>query len=173
MSELDVLRELEARTHLLSAEGDTGALRGNAFLFTHAAVTALGSATWALVKAPAAGDNIDGLRIDKIINRQTLEIVDIVLGAGAPGQEPSWQLKGPGDSSLVVPVSSGPTQPHDQQSPDLAALMDRVDAIGDMLADVGQELPRNTAELARVAGLLDRAIVEVEKLSAQGLRLRF
>lgn len=171
--ELNLLRDLENRTHLLSTPGEPPALRRNAWLFTRAAVLALGAETWALVKAPPGSEQIEGVCIDKIIHRQSLEIVDIVYAAGASNQAPAWQLHGPGESAWIVPVEPGSTPPDRGTVPDVATLIDRVDAIGDLLADLSQELPRNTAELARVASLLERAIQEVDTLSAQGLRVRF
>jgi hypothetical protein len=173
MAELDLLRDLESRSHLLSTPGDQAELKRAAWMFTRAAVRVLGPETWALVKAPPGGNQIDGVRIDKIIHRQSLEVVDIISDSESPTHAPAWTSQGIGEAWMVVPIDSEPTEPDDGTVPDLATLIDRMDAIGDMLADLGQELPRNTAELARVAALLERAIVEVNKLSAQGLRIRF
>lgn len=101
MSELAMLESLEARTHLLArAAGPPPSLElcGE---FTRRAAWELRERGWRLIRK-TAGQNVRGLDSDKIIHADTLEIVDIIVGAGGPSPRPAWQGGHSGVPSMIV-----------------------------------------------------------------------
>jgi hypothetical protein len=110
-TELEVLQALAAETGLLGPQATAEDAKQSAYAFTVKAAQRLRDRGWALLRAPAGGENVNGVRYDKIINRQTLMVVDIIVSSDDAHvtRVPSWEEKGIGSPGDVVepPVENG------------------------------------------------------------------
>lgn len=166
MSELEILQQLERDTGLLAHVGDVEQMRESSYQFTVAAVRRLRRYGYALLKAPAGGNQINGVRIDKIIRKMDLERFDIIVNAddpspGAPARRACFEPLGPGAAWEVVeapdvelPPEAPPIVPPATAPPDSAtlALMALIGTLHDQFGSLGvavAELNRRLSELQR------------------------
>jgi hypothetical protein len=162
MSEVGRLEGLEARLGLLRRSGTEQQLLENAAAFTRAAAWELREEGWANVRK-TSGSHVQNLDVDKILNRHTLEMVDIVVGAGALGQHVAWQPAGTGVPSQVVdPANPDGEPPIDVPTPQpvleyLEDIRDLVDNIDDKLQATLEHAREQSSDLAIVRGILERA----------------
>ena len=101
MTETATLDSIEATFGYLRRPGDASQLVDNAAAFTRHAAWALREKGWGNVRK-TGGLNRQGLDVDKILNRHTLEMVDIVRAAGDPSQAVAWQPQGTGTPAQFV-----------------------------------------------------------------------
>ena len=172
MSELETLQALERETGLLASRGDVEHMRQSSYSFTVQAASRLRREGWCLLKAPPGGNNINGVRIDKLINRHTLQMVDIIVNADDPNGPPrqaSWQDVGIGDAANVVPSSepgdptpapapAPPPEPRPEADLEIETLISAVETM-------------YTAVVQVTAVLLDVA-TQVAELKRDGIKLR-
>ena len=101
MTERATLDSIEATFGYLRRTGDASQLIDNAAAFTRHAAWALRDRGWGNVRK-TTGLERQGLDVDKILNRHTLEMVDIVAAAGDPSQRVAWQPQVTGTPSQWV-----------------------------------------------------------------------
>lgn len=157
MSELDTLKNLARETGLLAATGDVETMRHTSYQFTVKAAQRLRREGWALLRAPAGGNQINGVRIDKLINRSTLAIVDIIANADDPNGPPrqaAWQDEGHfGEPRDIVDAPIEIDQP--PTTPELPPTTDHGDGLfADVLVAQIARLIDAVEELTRVAKAL-------------------
>jgi len=122
MSEIATLEAIEATYGYLRRPGDASALIDNAAAFTRHAAWALRGDGWGNVRK-TSGLNREGLDVDKLLHRTTLQMVDVVIAAGDPSQRVGWQPVATGTPNQFVEprdpgTGDGPPPPEDN---DLAA----------------------------------------------------
>ena len=155
MDELATLDALENRLGLLRADGDTETRITNAAAFTRAAAWALREAGWGNVRK-TSGENREGLDVDKILNRHTLEMRDIVIAAGSSAARVGWQLVATGSPAQWV----APQPPPGEQPPAPAPVpVEPVDGerFLELLDDIEQHLRRLADSNERMAVALEAA----------------
>ena len=101
MSAVGTLESIEATYGYLKRPGDASVLVDNAAAFTRHAAWALRAEGWGNVRK-TSGLQRQNLDVDKILNRHTLEMVDIVIAAGDPSQRIGWQPQGTGTPAQFV-----------------------------------------------------------------------
>lgn len=155
--ELDQLIELNNRLGLVP-KGDTEEERDrNCALFTRAGAWALRADGWGNIRK-TEGHQIDGLDVDKILNRRTSQASDIIRRASAPDAAVAWQ---PFDGTGILERWVAPREPFNGGEdgpiePDaiveaLIGIDEQLDRIGDALRDQANELHKITALLERLA----------------------
>src|SRR5688572_18458794 len=92
-SELDRLRELNARLQLVPKGQTVEQLLRNASDFTHEAAKMLHAEGWRRIRK-TEGTRVDDMDVDKLVNANHFQIVDIVISAGAPTATVGWQHMG-------------------------------------------------------------------------------
>jgi len=172
MSELETLQQLERETGLLASRGDVETMRQTSYQFTVKAAQRLRREGWAMLKAPAGGNQINGVRIDKLINRQTLQIVDIIVNADdpdGPPRRPDWQDVGRGNfSDVVEPPLAAEPEPGPVATPkptEPPAVDIELDALIASAARIVESMDHVTAAV----GALEQ---KIEQLQRDGVRLR-
>jgi hypothetical protein len=143
MSEIETLHALEARMGLLGRSGSEQELLDNAAAFTRAAASELAKndPNWGNVRK-TSGVNVRGLDVDKILHKLTLQMFDIVIGAGAAGQHVGWQNVAKGRPDQWVEAESFPPpivvphpEPVVETLEDLRDLLDSLDTKTEALLD--------------------------------------
>jgi len=105
MSELETVQRLERETGLLAMRATEAEMKVTAHAFTVRVAQTLRAKGWALVRADPPANNVNGVRIDKIIHRVDLSIVDIIVNADDPHgatRRAVWQDVGLGVPRDVV-----------------------------------------------------------------------
>lgn len=163
-NEIDRLRELNARLQLVPKGTTVDELERNASAFTHEAAKLLNGEGWVRIRK-TEGKNVDGLDIDKLVNRHTFETRDIVIAAGAPHATVGWLHVGEftdrsrffdvrgDDPSPAPPRVDPPTAP-----PDVVEWAELRDAI----IDIANSQDQIHSQLNRIAGALERIAERVE-----------
>lgn len=158
-SELDRLRELNARLQLVPKGTTREELERNAALFTHEAAKLLHAEGWGRIRK-VTGFNIDGMDADKLLNKHDRRIVDIVQAAGAREAKVQWLDHGPiGQLSDFIEVRPDtPAQPPTPEPPAtqddaLLEIANAVDGVAAQISELVKEL-RALLEFVRLG--LDR-----------------
>lgn len=134
MSETATLDSIEATYGYLRRPGDASVLVDNAAAFTRHAAWALRDKGWGNVRK-TTGLQRQNLDVDKILNRHTLEMVDIVAAAGDPSQRVAWQPQVRGTLDMFVEpqkpegVDGGPGTPVPVPVEGTAAIVDELKAL--------------------------------------------
>lgn len=155
MSEIAKLEAIEATFGYLRRPGDTSHLIDNAAAFTRHAAWELRAAGWGLVRK-TTGLERQGLDVDKILHRTTLEMVDIVIAAGDPAQRVGWQPVATGTPSQWVEpmppagVTPPPSPPGEPEGDMVRVLRDELRAVRSAIEAL------HTTERASLA-ILERA----------------
>jgi hypothetical protein len=155
MNERATLEALDAQHDYLRRDGDTATLITNAAAFTRHAAWLLRENGWGNVRK-TSGEQRENLDVDKLLNKHTLEMVDIVVAAGHSSQHVGWNPVATGTpSQWVAPQpppgevpEPGPTP--EPELPDFEALLDRVD-------EIEQHTARIADQNAEILGLVRRA----------------
>lgn len=156
-SELDRLRELNARLQLVPKGETVDELERNASAFTHEAAKLLNGEGWVRIRK-TEGKNVDGLDIDKLVNRHTFECRDVVIAAGASNATVGWLHVGEfTDRSRFVDVRGDDPSPAPPPPPDAAPLPE-----DDFLREALMQLVNERGE---TNVLLDRIAVELGEIS--------
>ena len=164
-NELPAVQQVANESGLLAPRATAAENRLASAAFTVKVAQRLKAKGWALVRADPPAENVNGVRIDKIINRQDLEIVDIVSNADAapPAERHAvWQVQGIGVPGMVVdpPDASGGSGGNGGSGDD-GNVVDLERLIGALL--LGLDSAANEVRLLRE---------EIAKLRAEGVRLR-
>lgn len=153
MTEQDTIQAIEDRVGYLRRDGDTEARITHAAALTRHAAWALRDQGWGNVRKPN-GEQREGLDVDKILNRHTLEMRDIVIRAGAPDAHVGWLLVAHGQpSQFVEPVPP----PGEAPAPTPVPPDDPIDSERFL-----EELDRIEQHLARLADSNERIATAIE-----------
>ena len=156
MSETATLDSIETTFGYLRRPGDASQLVDNAAAFTRHAAWALRDKGWGNVRK-TSGLNRQGLDVDKILHRTTLEMVDIVRAAGDPSQAVAWQPQGTGTPAQFVEpqkpegVDGGPTPPGPVDGDIVTTLREELGAVRTAIAEL-HETERAILALLEKAG---------------------
>jgi len=156
MSAIGELEALAARTRLLEGLTSEQHSIDRSAEFTRRAAWHLRAAGWGNVRKES-GLNVRGLDVDKILNRNTLEMIDIVISAGALNPRVGWQPVGSGTpGQFVAPrdedAGGMPAPPPTPGGP----TFDQVERLTDVAETIGDALVTSDPAVETVMSLLRR-----------------
>lgn len=172
MTELDILRELNARTGLVAPLADKVQQVHRHAEFTRRAAWALRDRGWGSLRK-TTGAHVDGKSIDKIIQRDSGEVRDLIVDSDGNEPRVTFDLAGvlepsqffiaptaPPDAPPVKPPVEPPVEPPaaDDDAALLKELVDAIDANSD-------RTDANTAALQALHATL-------KIIAEKGVRLR-
>lgn len=155
MDEVATLDTIESQHGYLRRDGDSEALITNAAAFTRHAAWALRAAGWGNVRK-TSGEQREGLDVDKILNKHTLEMRDIVIAAGSPAQRVGWLHVAQGTPSQWVEPQrpAGVDEPAPEpEEPDA----DLFEHVADRIDEIEQNTARIVAQNDEMLALLNKA----------------
>lgn len=155
MSAVGTLESIEATFGYLKRPGDASVLVDNAAAFTRHAAWALRAEGWGNVRK-TSGLQRHNLDVDKILNRHTLEMVDIVIAAGDASQRIGWQPQGTGTPAQFVEPEApagvdGGEKPPDDDVDELA------EAVLAAFAEVKAAIEAHHETSKQILAILERA----------------
>jgi len=158
--ELRRLEELNNQLRLVGRGNDVAEMQRFCSAFTNEAARLLWSEGWRRIRK-TEGQNVDGLDIDKLVNANTFQLVDIVASAGASNARVAWQVLGaefPDTSRFVEvkPIEVSPL-PSPSPAPPAPAPDELTDAIAVALVgalDTNRQLNRIAVALETIAAVL-------------------
>jgi len=158
--ELRRLEELNNQLRLVGRGNDVAEMQRFCSAFTNEAARLLWSEGWRRIRK-TEGQNVDGLDIDKLVNANTFQLVDIVASAGASNARVAWQVLGAEfrDTSRFVEVKpiEVPPPPHAPPAPPPRAPDDLMDALNELIVgrdDTNRNLLRIAVALEAIAAVL-------------------
>lgn len=155
MDEVATLETLESQHGYLRRDGDSEALITNAAAFTRHAAWALRDLGWGNVRK-TSGEQREGLDVDKILNKHTLEMRDIVIAAGSPAQRVGWLLVAHGTPTQWVEPKAPPGVEEPEPEP-VDPDTDLLEHVADRIDDIEQHTARIVAQNDEVLDLLRKA----------------
>jgi hypothetical protein len=169
MAEKDLVLALAARTNLLGRGADEHERTRNAGEFTRLAQRELHHLDWRLLRK-SSGNNIDGRSVDKLINRVSGEVADVVFSSEGTDARAQWIIVDRLDPSLAI--DEEPEQPRDEprdeprdQPRDEPRDNDEADPLETFMENTSSALEDAAASLGRIAAALD-------EIATNGLRIR-
>ena len=132
MNPIDVLAHLDATHDYLRRPGDATTRIDHVAAFTRHAAWLLRESGWANIHK-THGEQRRALDVDKLINRHTFEIVDIVIAAGDPSQRIGWQSVAVGNAAMVADPTlpdegnGDPGQVDPPSDGDISDVLERID----------------------------------------------
>jgi len=158
--ELRRLEELNNQLRLVGRGNDVAEMQRFCSAFTNEAARLLWSEGWRRIRKPW-GQNVDGLDIDKLVNANTFQLVDIIVSAGASNARVAWQVLGaefPDTSRFVEvkPIEVSPL-PSPSPAPPAPAPDELTDAIADIIIgreETNRQLNRIAVALETIAAVL-------------------
>jgi len=158
--ELRRLEELNNQLRLVGRGNDVAEMQRFCSAFTNEAARLLWSEGWRRIRKPW-GQNVDGLDIDKLVNANTFQLVDIIVSAGASNARVAWQVLGaefPDTSRFVEvkPIEVSPL-PSPSPAPPAPAPDELTDAIADIIIgreETNRQLNRIAVALEAIAAVL-------------------
>lgn len=167
MNELAKLQALYQRRGINLGQGDEGERLRRCAAFTRAAAWELRETGWGNIRK-TGGVQVNGLDVDKLFNRDTREVVDIIIASGGDAPRVAWQQTEAG-TDIERWISPAPPddevipepQPEPQPEPAPPAPL-RIDAedvrtaLHGLMAwhgHSGQELPSNAELIGRAVDI--------------------
>lgn len=173
MSELEQLQNLARASRLLEITGDTENMRRTSAEFTRRAASLLRRDGWRLLKARTGARAVNGVRIDRIINRDSLAIVEILSNPDDPSADapPRAVVWNPIETGIVTDVADDNGTIGGAPGAELAAQAPAIELPGGAeLAAAAHALTHAiAANTEAVRALLDK----VAEIQRQGVQVRF
>lgn len=173
MSEKQIVLELAARTQLLGVGDTEQERRANAARFSGIAAWLLREFGWGRISHEGESA-VDGKSADKLLNKNSLEVVDIIVDAEGTAARAAWQIQAerlPIDR-WIAPVAPDGEDPREQPREQPRDDDDDFDAEAFATAaveDVVEALQAIAINLDRIADVLERLPV-VEPAKNHGRR---
>lgn len=156
MTELDRLIALNAKLQLVGKGNDVAERERFCSTFTQEAARLLHGEGWRRIRK-TVGANVDGMDIDKLVNVNTFQVVDIIVDAGIASARVGFNHAGElRDTSRFIDVApvivppAPPAPPAPELEPAGDELLEKIEALVD-----GRELTNH--ELDRIATALEKA----------------